>query len=1308
MRRLLLFLYVFPVTALGLGQAGHFISSERFSSGLINDICQDKYGYIWIATENGLNKYDGYRFTTYYPQQTDSTALPSKTVTKLYCDKGGQLWVGTRTGFVRYDYATDSFKRYPFSNNETPRVISIMERRSGEFLVGTSGRGLYALKHDSLVKIPDGYTSGGGNWYFNQMMEDSHGRFWKCGYGEEITMKDQNGLHQFFVNKGIVTLMTENDGDILIISQHGISSYRDGIMGNADIDLSVFGSEDVVMCSAYKDRNGNIYIGSRGDGLFMLKKGSKQLIRVECSLYGFDLNTAKIWCIKEDRDGNIWLGCQSKGLVMIPHIQPQFTSWSFWSQGYRISSTATSICEGDQGMLWCTVQGNGVYGFDEHGRIVAHPSSPPAAEHIYRDKRGKYWIATGETLYAYDPLTGRYQQHLSLVSDIVNDMTDSGDGLLYISTYSRGFCIYNTEDHSFRNFLATQKDPVKGQLCNNWIMAMMPDKKGYIWIATVSGVSCFDPNKASFRTYGWDSLLDGVICFSLCETRQGDILIGTDQGMYRYHPGDTEATRFPDGDALANKTVGYIVEANNGDIWCATSMGIWQYDVRKKHFIAHVSGNGLTVKEYVSGIGVHTDQDMVCFVNNDGFTVFNAAQVSGGHKDLPEVSLTGFFIAGQPINIRTESNGRLITKKPVMESDHFEVSYLENDISLEFSLLDYNSPLNIIYEYRINGAQWQKTTEGQNFLQLSHLQPGSYEIEVRALSSGVYSKTKTIVVEVSHPWYNSRFAYLLYFAIVLGILGLIFWFQRRMAKQQLDEEKMKFLINATHDIRSPLTLIMGPLNKLKSVVTENEAISYIDTIDRNAQRLMLLVNQILDERRLDKNQMQLRCRETNMVDFIGNICKIYQYSASQRNITFTFERDRDHMLAWIDRINFDKVVNNLLSNAFKFTFDGGEVKVVLSETDKDITLRVIDSGVGIKPEDATHVFDRFYQGRNAEDMGMAGTGIGLNLCKAITEMHHGVISAKGRDDGHHGSCFTVVLPKGNAHLKPEEIVVNTPAREVLSTGTTGRQFRQFRILIVDDDREIADYIINELGNRYFFDHASNGKEGLKMLLTSQAGNQGGQSPRYDLVISDVMMPEMDGITMLKRIKDNPQISQLPVIMLTSKAEVEHKLEGLKSGADAYIAKPFNMEELHIQIDNLIDNVRRLRGKFSGAVTQEQRVENIEVKGNNDALMERIMRSVNAHMSDSSYNVDTLAEDVGISRAQLHRKMKEMTGISSGKFLRNLRMEQAARLLREGRINVSQVADSVGYNDQAHFSTAFKTHFGLSPLEYAESQRNNDK
>ena len=1275
MHKILVTIFFF-VSSVGCSwaQTGYFYPSERFSSGLINDICQDSYGYIWIATENGLNRFDGYRFTTYLHHPDDSTTLSSNIVVKLYCDKKGQLWVGTRTGLSRYDYGTDHFIHYPF-DEQTSRVTAIMERQNGDFLIGTSGRGLFTLVDGRFVKVPDGLTTPTGNWYYNKMMEDRLGRFWKSGYGEEVTVKDQHDVRQLTVKRGIVVGMADLDNETLIVCMHGIYSFSQGEMKEADIDLSALGNTKVVMCSSFQDYEGNLYIGTRGDGLFLLKKGSRKLVRVECQLRDLDLNTAKIWTINEDRNGNIWLGCQSKGLVMIPRLQPQFASWSLPAQGHNISSTITSVCEGDGGITWCTVQGNGVYGFNAKGRVVAHPSSPSPAEFIYRDKKGRYWIGTDNDFYAYNPLTGQSQLQASFEGDRLNDMTEDEQGHIYISTFSRGFHIFNPETREQSHYLSVIHDDEKSALLNNWVMAMMTDSKGNVWLATSIGVSCYNPQSDGFLTYGWRGLLDGVMCYSLCETKTGDILIGTEQGLYRYKPGEQQAERF----GLLDKTVGYIVQASNGDIWCATSMGIWQYDVKKNIFIGHVNGNGLTTKEYINCVGMRTDGDVVYFANNEGLTVFCPSEVTGTHKELPPVQLTGFLVAGNPVNTLT---------------DHYTLSYLDNAVSLEFSLLDFNNPENILFEYRINAGKWIQNADGQNSIQLSHLQPGTYKIEVRALAAGIYSQPKTITVEVTPPWYSSYWAYILYSLIGLTALLMLGLSLRRRAHRQLDEEKMKFLINTTHDIRSPLTLIMGPLAKLKGIVTDENGKSYIETIDRNAQRLMLLVNQILDERRIDKNQMQLHCRETNLVDFISNICKIYQYNANQRNITFLFEHDKDHLLAWIDRINFDKVISNLLSNAFKYTYDGGEVKVVLRKQDHDVEIQVIDNGMGIKDEDKDRLFDRFYQGRNSASLGMQGTGIGLNLSRSIVQMHGGQIKAMNRTDGLQGSCFMVTIPLGNKHLKPEEIVTDSLAREILSAGNSKQAFRQFRILIVDDDSEIANYIIGELGTKYKFEHSPNGKEALKTLLTDH----------FDLVVSDVMMPEMDGITLLKRIKDNPNISQLPVIMLTSKAEVENKLEGLKSGADAYIAKPFSMEELHIQIDNLIDNVRRLRGKFSGADRQEERVENIEVKGNNDALMDRIMRSVNAHMKDPDFNVDTLAADVGISRAQLHRKMKEITGISSGKFLRNLRMEQAARLLREGRINVTQVADSVGYNDQAHFSTAFKNHFGMSPSEYVEKHK----
>jgi signal transduction histidine kinase/ligand-binding sensor domain-containing protein/DNA-binding response OmpR family regulator len=1310
-------------------QGGHFISSDRFSSGLINDVYQDKYGYVWVATDYGLNRFDGYRFTTYRNKPSDETSVGTNIIATLKTDRDGQLWVGTAVGLDRYDYATDTFVHYKFDRNVRPRVTEIIERSDGKLLVGTAGYGLYLLSdiHDEagvLHHMGDKYGAGKNNSFFSYMLEDSRHRVWKSSYDNHLVMRDASGLHYMEASKGDVAGILEmSDGSVMIVCTHGLQQSNGRNLADADMDMSVIGGKEVNFTCALRDHEGNIYIGSRGNGLFCLPNGSRKLERVACITKDFDLNTAKVCAITEDKNGNLWLGCEMMGLVMLERTPPQFQTWGFQTQGVHLCSTISSVCHGDGGITWCTVPGNGVFGFDKDGHITAHPASPPLTQCLYRDTEGRYWVGTNQGVYAYNPLTGSSQQKMSLDCDGFNDMVYMGDNKLYVSAFSRGFCMLDIATGQVRSFRSQDNNGRRGSLCNNWVVAMMPDRNGRLWLATADGVSCYDPHTDSFRSLGFEKLLPGILCSSLCETSQGDILIGTDRGLFVYKSNLHKAVLFHDGDALVDKAVCYIVEANGGDIWCSTSAGLWQYDIRRQCFISHISDNGLSGKEYIVGVGQHTDNNIIFFANNEGVVAFNPSQVVNRQQALPAVTLTNFILAGRAINTTTLSDGTSIITRPVMESDHFRLSYLDNTFVMEFSLLNYDQPNNVVFEYRIDDGEWQQNPEGYNSVHLSHMQPGTYKLEVRALFSGTYSASRVFTIVITPPWYKSTLAIIIYIMLLLSLVAFIGWMWHRHATQQLDEEKMKFLINATHDIRSPLTLIMGAVSKLKGVGSTSSPKSAeelntlnasvikpsVDAIDRNAQRLMLLVNQILDERRLDKNQMRLHCRETDLVQFINVIYKLYQYNASQRDIRFAFEHDSDRVMAWIDRINFDKVLSNLLSNAFKYSFDGGEVKVVLRELEKEIEIQVIDAGLGIKQDDVDHLFDRFYQGRNADDLGMRGTGIGLNLSKAITEMHGGQIKAGNRDDGQRGACFTVTLPKGNDHLKPEQIVTETPTEKPQTViGSGVRQSRPFNILIVDDDIEIANYIMDELGGRYRFSHAPNGREGLKMLLTANSQQGEGQQQAFDLVVSDVMMPEMDGISMLRRIKKNPQVSQVPVIMLTSKAEVEHKLEGLKSGADAYIAKPFNMEELHIQIDNLIDNVRRLRGKFSGAVQQENRMENIEIKDNDDALMERIMKSINAHISESDFNVDSLCSDVGISRAQLHRKMKEMTGIASGKFLRNLRMEQAARLLRESKVNVSQVAYRVGYADQAHFSTAFKAHFGLSPSEYAEQHKNMDE
>ena len=1298
MKHIISFLTLLICTTFSHAQIGHFYPADNFSSGLISNICQDRQGSVWIATDYGLNRFDGYQFQTFLHDDNDTTSLLNNVVVTMLCDREGRFWVGTNRGLTRFESSSESFISYPFPDNILARVSSLLQLSDGTLIVGTAGYGAYALGKDGQLhefSLPD------ESQYFSRMYEDSRGRLWRSGFDDQITMRMGNNVVSYESKAGNPQVFIEQGDELLIICQHGILSYRNGILGAADIDMSAVNQKDIIFTDAAANKDGYIYIGTRGQGIYRISPiHPRRLDPVVINAFGVDPNTAKISSAMFDRRGNLWLGCHHKGLLMVPQQPVQFRNWSFETQGINIGSTISSVCEGTDGNVWCTVQGVGVYAFNRDGRVVSHPHAPDAVEFIFRDRQQRYWIGTDDGLFSYDPTTGHYEQKVEFECDKFNDMTSDSSGNIYISTFSRGFCVFNPQTGEMRNYNMNDTDTINGRLINNWVMGMSVDNAGMLWLATSSGVACFDPQTGSFLTQGWESQLDGIVCFDICELHSGHladsiqldgcIAIGTEQGLYLYDRATKKVERFPNSEELSNKVISYIVQANNGDIWCSTSHGIWQYSMEDQAFIGHVYGNGLTKKEYLYGVGMHSDNDQIYFGHNDGLTIFNPGNINERKNSLDSIVLTGFRVGDQWVNTRTIINDVQVTQHALSESNYFTVSYLDHTITLCFSQFNFDNPMNVTFEYQVNGDGWISNQPGKNEFTLGHLQPGTYRIEVRAKIGTDYTATKVIIVTVRAPWYRSLTAYLIYMLLFVGLAIFLFLTYRRRAYRQLNEEKMKFLINATHDIRSPLTLVLAALKKLESSPAT-------ETIEHNAKRILNLVNQILDVRKIDKQQMQLHCQKTEIVGFVGGICKMFEFNAKERNIDFVFNHEGIEQLeAWIDPGQFDKVVTNLLSNAFKYSYDDGKISINLSTQPEDSTmkLQVVDNGIGIDADTEKHIFDRFYQGKNSRRMHIDSTGIGLNLCKMIVDMHHGTIEAQNRTDGQRGSVFIVTLPLGNTHLKPEEIETETEeakATPAISMQTQVQPNSRYRVLIVDDDLEIGKYISNELGRYYKFNFCPNGKDGLKELLT---GND------YDVVISDVMMPEMDGFTMLRMIKTNMNISHIPVIMLTSKADVGNRLEGLERGADAFLAKPFDMEELHLTIDNLIQSRQRLRGKFTGAQQQADKVEMPEVKGNDEQLMERIMKAVNKNLSDSDFNVEMLTQEVGISRAQLHRKMKEMTGLTTSEFIRNIRLEQAARLLKEQKINITQVAYTVGFSNLAHFSTIFRKHFGIPPSEYA--------
>ena len=1280
MKRIQLLTIFLLLSFVAFSQTQHFYTSDQLSSNQITNICQDRTGYIWVGTEFGLNKYDGYRFTNYFHETDQAATISSNVISFLFLDSQGSLWVGTQKGLDRYDEANDQFIHVGLTGAKgVPRINYIIQEDEHHLLIGTAGYGLFRLDiRDDSSQMLDGYAKGDTN-YFSYIFIDEEGAFWKSGHGSSISRRDAKGrLEEFESPYGTVTGFIGYEGGVLMICIHGMLFYRDGVMHADFFDQGAFGGSELLLRTAIRDRHGNLFVGTMGNGLCWIPKGERSLRKYEYASATFDLGSSNVWALYEDSQDNLWVGCQKRGLLLLPQNQPLFRTWKFADLHVTTGGSLTSVCLGDNGMTWCAVQNNGIIGLDASGRVVAHPASPEGTYLLYRDKQGGYWVGTNGGVYAYDPLTGRAQRKVVFSNGHINAMADDGRGTLFFSVFSEGFCSYNVKTGELRRFNMHQDDPQRGRLHNDWISHLFFDSKGKLWICTASGVNCYDPVEDHFRPYGWEVVLDYNSVQTVYETSEHKILIGTNTGLYLYDNRKGDVVPFPGAEVLANKVVCGIVEDQSGDLWCSTAMGIWQYQREKGLFVNYLHGNGLGSREYVNGVAMHTPDDRIWFGISDGITSFTPKDIRDSHPASGTIHLTGVYIGSNSVRMP--------------QGDTFEFSYLDNTFTMEFSLLNYLNTENVIYEYRVNKTgEWASTMAGRNRIPFTHLQPGSYLLEVRAFDSGVYTEPQVYHIVIRAPWYRSSWAYLIYILVILAILGFLVWFYLHKRQQELDEEKMKFLINATHDIRSPLTLIMSPLNKLLKRDLDSDVKSELKTIEHNAQRVQNLVNQILDIRKIDKQQMKLQCQETDMVQYVGNILKSYEYMARERGMEFRYLPAIDHLNVWLDRSAFDKIVDNLLSNAFKYTYDGGTIEVRVDEGPNGTAqLQVADTGVGIRG-DLHKIFDRFYQGSASRSLHIEGTGIGLNLCKMIVEMHHGTIEAANRD-GSQGSIFTVRLPLGNNHLTKEEILV--PESQEQKT-TKVKPQSNYRMLVVDDDAEIGLYISQELGAFYHVTPVTSAREALRLLLGVEADRQ------YDLVVSDVMMPEMDGFTFLRMIKTNMNLSHIPVVMLTSKSDVANRLEGLEKGADAFLAKPFDMDELHVVINNLISKNLRLKGKYSGSQQQKDKVEETKVKGNDELLMERIMKVVNKHLSDSDFNVETLTSEVGISRAQLHRKMKEMTGLPVSEFIRNIRLEQAVRLLEEQKINVTQVAYTVGFSNLAHFSTVFRKQFGVSPTEYME-------
>ena len=602
------------------------------------------------------------------------------------------------------------------------------------------------------------------------------------------------------------------------------------------------------------------------------------------------------------------------------------------------------------------------------------------------------------------------------------------------------------------------------------------------------------------------------------------------------------------------------------------------------------------------------------------------------------------------------------------------------------------------------------------------MQPGNYDFCVVAEQNGIDTPERCFRVVIHAPWYRTPLAYLVYLLAIAAVLWRYLRIRRRKEQdrlrlqehihaEEMADAKLKFFMNISHEIRTPMTLIVTPLLSLIKQDDDPHRRSIYETIRRNAERILGLINQMMDLRKIDKGQMQMHMCETELISFIGDIHMLFDQQAKAKNIRFTYEHDTQMLPVWIDRQNFDKVIVNLLSNAFKFTPTGGQIAMSVTHDARQVRIAIKDTGEGIPEDKLDRIFERFYQTPTMANDRKTGTGIGLDLTRSLVELHHGTIVAHNNKGGA-GCEFVVTIPLGNEHLKPEEML--TDKQNVSHTislmddtllvdhhavaGELPKVGRRQRIVIVEDDSEIRDYLSAELSANYDVSTADNGRTGLAEVLKLVP----------DLVISDIMMPEMDGNELCSKIKGNPATNHIPVILLTAKSRDEDQLEGLEMGADAYVMKPFNLDILRRTIVNLIHTHQMLRLKYGRNDQLEEQVDEVKMKSPDDQLLERVMKVINKNISNSDLSVDGIAEEVGISRVHLHRKMKELTGQTPHDFIRNIRLKQAANLLSSQNMNITEVMYACGFNNAASFSTIFKKFYGMSPREFMNATPHSDR
>lgn len=1325
-----------------------FNTDNQLSSNLATQVFQDKSGFIWIATRNGLNNYDGYHINVIKKDMSNFLGLNSNYINSIAQDEKEHILLGTNNSLL--EFTGSEFLKIPMLDSKGEELATYVKQvyplRNKDVAVATSGYGIMLKKQDEqkchamkgeVEKLK----------YIHKLLEDKRGRLWIITEDGKLYRKETNGrvTSHFAGTEGVGAQDIQQDalGNIYLASKNqGVYLLRAG--SNVFTRISSIGN--LPIDNIYISRNNKLYIGSDGLGIYVYDPQTGFL--QDNPLFSRLVNLAKsnITSIIEDNQGNIWVSMLQKGVFMQSNIQNDFNYMGFRLGNRNVigENCVTSLCINQGNQVWVGTDKDGLYLFNIATRSVeGHFLNQNTVLTLCKDQQGRTWVGTYTDGLGYMDAAGSFHPVDLGISKSVGifDIKQDPQGNIWIATMGEGlFCLQ--KDGSRRNYKAkygADNNLKVNSLPNDYLVKMALSKDGnQVYIATSVGLACLDRKRNS-----WVSTFKGINClnknrFSHCVfvDSKDHVWYGTEDGAFCFDfRKGIKPKLYTTANGLTDNSVASITEDYQGNIWLGTIKGLNKLALKSGTITKFYTESGLQSNEF-SDASVCTTQDkkVILMGGSGGINWFQADRVKQ-HPWQAKVVISGFVVNNKTVTPGMESGSYTITDSWVTVAREFNLSHDDNTFSLQLSTFTYNNVEQIRYAYSINGDAWRTVPAGQNELAFSHMAPGSYKYRIKAICNGYETPVKEFTIIVHPAWYASIWAKLFYLLLLIAAIMLylchrkhqmedLLILQQHIHAEEMGEAKIKFFMNISHEIRTPLTLIITPLLSLIKEDKEPHRQGIYEIIRKNSERILHLINQMMDLRKIDKGQMVMRMCKTDMVSFINEEYDLFKQQAIAKSIDFEYQHDCEELPVWIDRNNFDKVIINTLSNAFKFTPTAGHILLSLTHTGHHAYISIKDSGIGIPKDKLETIFQRFYQTPADPNERNVGTGIGLDLTRSLVELHYGTISARNNEGEkgskfEHGSEFIIRIPLGKDHLKPEEIIEeeemkkeqnkelaeaeqeeqlaennDQPAETLNNSYTTPASAKgaKAEIVIVEDEEDIQEYLKAQLSSDFKIRTYPNGKVALNEILKNKP----------DLVISDIMMPEMDGTTLCAKLKSNINTNDVPIILLTAKSREEDQLEGLQTGADAYILKPFNMDILHRNIINLLTVRRTLRNKFTGNESQNHQVEQIEMQTPDNSLMQRVMEVINENINDSDLSVDMIAQKVGISRVHLHRKMKELTNQTPHSFIRNIRLQQAAKLLKDGKQSITEVMYACGFSNSASFSTMFKNLFGCSPREYMQN------